>query len=922
MQHERTVLRTLLVTAVGLAVAACAAKRPPAPAAPDRTLSYANDAQMLQASNGLKILVLPDPTTNLVEVDVRFDVGSAEDPEDKAGLAHLVEHLMFEMRPFGPDQPTVSAALGAAALGNNAYTSWDTTHYTAIAPRDALDDMIHIVLARMSAECSHLDADTFEREREVVRNEMRQRMATPGYGLFGELLAAVYTDAHPYRRMVGGDDLQLASIEMADACGFIDDYYAPSRATLIVAGNTTLDEVRTSANKYLGSVPGREAKPRAKVPDLVLRGRRERLAYDVEDATAIVAYRLPRRFDTDELAARVFFALLDARLSDALGEDYVTSAGTVELGGERAPVVLAFVSVADPVDLPRAAALIADTTSALYEEIPELSVTIMREHMQAALMARVERLHGRGNMYGDYLQFEGTTDFVVGDLERLQRITVPEVREAAELAIDHSMELYIEPDPDATAAQTRANLDYDPRTHSAADRSVPVDATEANRPMKVPERVKSSARARTFTMDNGMKVMMVSSSAIPIIDIRLVFGSGTMHDDPDTAGVATMAAHLLKPRLDVDHLDDLNAAYSMLLTGGYVSPGVGAESTTFRVTGMSGYVDRLLLGLERVVDGGAYPKTLVEATTERTIELLGKDGVQHTHRYAKAMSRAVFGADHPYTTAPVATAESLANIDAGDLTAFKKKHYRAANATLVIAGKFDMDLVEQHVRWNFERWGRGDGPPSAITDPSRRPDEPMYIGIDSGSSAQVGVTMMYPTSVGIDERYAAREVLVEMIEARTAVVREVLGASYGIHATASVGRGPGMLVVSGDVDAARAGEAMAAMRDALQALRDGDEAFDADFVLARRLVVQRLLADTADSASVARELAFIARHGLPADFHDDVARRVAALTPDDIRALIAEELAPENETILCTGDRDTVANAFAAAGITGAGFLD
>ena len=299
----------LLAAALVLAVTACAARRPPQPPGPERRLTYANNAQMLEASNGLRMLVLPDTSTNLVEIDVRFDVGSAEDPEGKAGLAHLVEHLMFQMRPFGADQPSVAAVLGASALGYNAYTTWDATHYTAVAPRDSVDEMVRIALAHMSAGCAELDAEAFEREREVVRNEIRQRTATPDGQILQLLHEAIYPDGHPYRRMVGGDDLQLASIEMSDVCAFVNDYYAPSRATLIVAGNTTLDEVKQVANKYLGAVPARTAQPRTTVARLELAQVTEYLDANVEDATAFLVFRMPGRFDDDELAARVYFGV-------------------------------------------------------------------------------------------------------------------------------------------------------------------------------------------------------------------------------------------------------------------------------------------------------------------------------------------------------------------------------------------------------------------------------------------------------------------------------------------------------------------------------------------------------------------------------------------------------------------------------------
>src|SRR5688572_9984074 len=79
-------------------------------------------------ANGLRFVIMPDPTTTLVEVDVRFEVGAKEDPRGKAGLAHLVEHLLFQIRPAGPNTPTLMDHLNQLAVARNAYTTWDKTH--------------------------------------------------------------------------------------------------------------------------------------------------------------------------------------------------------------------------------------------------------------------------------------------------------------------------------------------------------------------------------------------------------------------------------------------------------------------------------------------------------------------------------------------------------------------------------------------------------------------------------------------------------------------------------------------------------------------------------------------------------------------------------------------------------------------------
>ena len=74
-------------------------------------------------ANGLRFVIMPDPSTTLVEVDVRYDVGAREDPKGKAGLAHLVEHLLFQIRPGGPGTPTLMDHLSQLAVARNTYTT-------------------------------------------------------------------------------------------------------------------------------------------------------------------------------------------------------------------------------------------------------------------------------------------------------------------------------------------------------------------------------------------------------------------------------------------------------------------------------------------------------------------------------------------------------------------------------------------------------------------------------------------------------------------------------------------------------------------------------------------------------------------------------------------------------------------------------
>src|SRR5688572_12914093 len=174
--------------------------------------------------NGLRYVIMPDSTTTQVEVDVRYDVGSREDPQGKAGIAHLVEHLMFQQRPDGPETAPLMQSIGQLTTYFNAYTNWDTTHYQMASRTEQLDALLKIEAMRLYFGCQTISEDEFLREREVVRNEIRQRTGTAEGQVPQLVLKSVYPPDHAYVDMVGGDDTQLTNVTLEDACKFIKDY--------------------------------------------------------------------------------------------------------------------------------------------------------------------------------------------------------------------------------------------------------------------------------------------------------------------------------------------------------------------------------------------------------------------------------------------------------------------------------------------------------------------------------------------------------------------------------------------------------------------------------------------------------------------------------------------------------------------------
>jgi zinc protease len=155
-------------------VAACGTLiRPPDP---DRRLGVHTEGTTFDSDRGYQFVVLPEPHANVVRLDVRYPVGSIDDPVGKEGLAHLVEHLLTEVEVNRDGTATsIDGELARVALSFNAHTTAEATTYEALALPAALDDLIRIEAERITTGCAAIPRELFDREREVVRNELRER---------------------------------------------------------------------------------------------------------------------------------------------------------------------------------------------------------------------------------------------------------------------------------------------------------------------------------------------------------------------------------------------------------------------------------------------------------------------------------------------------------------------------------------------------------------------------------------------------------------------------------------------------------------------------------------------------------------------------------------------------------------------------
>jgi zinc protease len=204
--------------------------------------------------NGMDVVVLPDHRAPVVTHMVWYKVGAVDEAEGKSGIAHLFEHVMFKETddiPDGEFDSMVSRVGGRL----NAFTSWDYTAYYERVAKQHLGKMMELEAERMTDLIIDEDpAGSFITERDVVKEERRQRVENNPGVILREKVLAEFWAGHPYEITVIGRMDEVAALTPQDGIDFYKKYYSPENAILVVAGDVTEDEVRTLAEEHYGVI--------------------------------------------------------------------------------------------------------------------------------------------------------------------------------------------------------------------------------------------------------------------------------------------------------------------------------------------------------------------------------------------------------------------------------------------------------------------------------------------------------------------------------------------------------------------------------------------------------------------------------------------------------------------------------------------
>ena len=204
--------------------------------------------------NGLRVLLVPDPARDTITVSTTYFVGSRNESYGKTGIAHLLEHLMFDRTQSHPD---VSQELAAHGGRSNAETGADSTIYHETVPARAADLQwaLHLEADRMVNAV--ISDDRLGPEVAVVRNELAMDENSPATALRERLFRAAYT-WHNYGKGVGGALSDLQNVNAAEVRSFYRTYYRPDNSLVVVAGRIDVPGTLAAIDDSFGGIPRSE----------------------------------------------------------------------------------------------------------------------------------------------------------------------------------------------------------------------------------------------------------------------------------------------------------------------------------------------------------------------------------------------------------------------------------------------------------------------------------------------------------------------------------------------------------------------------------------------------------------------------------------------------------------------------------------
>ncbi|MGI8542171.1 MAG: M16 family metallopeptidase [Aridibacter sp.] len=869
--------------------------------------------------NGLRVIMHQDKSTPIVAVNVWYHVGSKNEVEGKTGFAHLFEHMMFQGSKnyndeyFGP--------LQKAGANINGSTNPDRTNYYEVVPSNFLELALFMESDRMGGLLDAMTMDKLNNQRDVVKNERRQRYDNQPYGTaFEKISSIIYPAEHPYHWTTIGSLADLSAASMEDVQKFFRTYYVPNNASLVIAGNFDEKQAMKWVEKYFGSIKqgGAIDRPNPKKPEIKGEIRKE-----YEDDV-----RLPRRYmvwhsvplmHKDEAALDILSSILSSGRGSRLQSKLVYDKELVqsisasnparEIGGN-----FTIVATARP---GKSLDVIEKEINAELERIKKEApsteeITRAKNGYESQFVFGLQTILGKADSLNSNATFFGKPDVFQQQLNEYREVTPADVqRVAKEYLNENRLVMTFVPGkkqgaPANAAVNKPTSVSDDEEmeekeTKSKTDYTKNLPKAGANPKFSIPNIEKKK-------LSNGMSVWIVPQNELPIISMNLVMNTGGTANPNNKEGLASMTAGLLESGTKTRTATEISNEQQSI--GANIGAFSDWDSTNAVMQTLTKHLDKALDIYADVIVNPIFPGDELEIARKRALIgfLQRKDNPNAIA--AVAYSKLLYGVNHPYGRELSGNENSIKSIKRDDLVKFYETYYRPNNSTLIVVGDVNSKTLIPKLEKAFANWKSADVPATDIPKVNNFDKPGIYIVDKPGAAqsivqiGQIGVSRDNPDYVPLQ---VMNSILGGQFSARLNMnLREDKGYTYGARSGFSTRRGAGPFTASAGVQTAVTKESVVEFMKELNGIRGLRPVTEDELDYNKQSIIRRFPRTMETVGQISNQLSDLVVYGLSDSYFNDYLSKINSVNLKDVSRVANTYLTPDKMAILIVGDRKVI----------------
>lgn len=909
----------LLLGVAALPTLAGAQAAPPQTAAGARTESVKPiDFTTRTLPNGLRVYAIRDTTTPNVSVQVWYDVGSKDDPKGRSGFAHMFEHLMFKAtRNLVPEQmDRLTEDVGGY---NNASTADDYTNYYEVVPANHLQRLLFAEADRMAALV--VEPKSFASERDVVKEELRQRTLAQPYGkLFSIYYPKLAYSVHPYARPGIGSLEELESAGIDDVRAFHATYYRPDNAVLVVSGNFDPAQLNRWVDEYFANIKRPSAPiPRVTVQEPARTAPVSRTVYEANTPlpAVLISYHVPPERSADTPALMVLNAILSAGESSRLYESLVyrdqlaQSASTFLDTKQSTGNFVAYAMLASGKTAAEGeAALKREIARVRDAAVSSAELAEAKNELLTAALKQRETAEGKASLIANSVIVNGDPAAADRQIAAIQTVTAADVQRVAReyLKDQQSATIRYLPAEGKSAGTTDAPITIAPTVQVAAltppaNIAVVTPAPEGQRilpPAPGAPIAPTLPQPVVATLSNGIRVVTVERHDLPLVTASLVALGGSATDPAGKAGASSLAADLMTKGTQTRSATEIARAVESL--GGSIESSASDDGASIDLTVPSAQVDTAMTILADVATHPAFAPAEIDRARSQTIDGLNVAMKNPAQLSGMVADRVVYGTR---AYGQVATPTSLKALTRADLTAAYARSWTPGQATLLLVGDVTPAQARQIAEKHLGNW-RAAGAATSAKAPEPAFPAPRVIVVDMPDAGQAGVVVARPGIRRADDRYyplaVANTVLGGGFSSRlNQEIRIKRGLAYGAGSSVLAGRDVGLISARTQTKNPSAAEVVGLIDAEMRRLGTAPVT-PAELETRQAVLIGNFGRTIETTDGVASILAGYTLQGVPLDELSRYIPRVQAVDPAAVQTTAAALLDPKAASVIVVGD--------------------